>query len=131
MILHVLNLVNKEQKFVFWVNGFCKSIDMWKLGFGHELVLLVVGFTSSVIRKVFNFVEIIMFLFQELETMADPMRKEVNWVRKKIDSVNKELKPLGSTVQKKVSTLVKEQLLHSHYLLLWKVLLFTKPKTQT
>jgi len=67
---------------------------------------------------VFNFVEIIMFLFQELETMADPMRKEVNWVRKKIDSVNKELKPLGSTVQKKVSTLVKEQLLHSHYLLL-------------
>jgi hypothetical protein len=81
-------------------------------------VLLVVGFTSSVIRKVFNFVEIIMFLFQELETMADPMRKEVNWVRKKIDSVNKELKPLGSTVQKKVSTLVKEQLLHSHYLLL-------------
>lgn len=81
-------------------------------------MLLVVGFTSSVIRKVFNFVEIIMFLFQELETMADPMRKEVNWVRKKIDSVNKELKPLGSTVQKKVSTLVKEQLLHSHYLLL-------------
>ena len=81
-------------------------------------MLLVVGFTSSVIRKVFNFVEIIMFLFQELETMADPMRKEVNWLRKKIDSVNKELKPLGSTVQKKVSTLVKEQLLHSHYLLL-------------
>jgi chromosome segregation ATPase len=38
---------------------------------------------------------------EELETMADPMRKEVNWVRKKIDSVNKELKPLGSTVQKK------------------------------
>ena len=34
--------------------------------------------------------------------MADPMRKEVSVVRKKIDSVNKELKPLGSTVQKKV-----------------------------
>ena len=34
--------------------------------------------------------------------MADPMRKEVSMVRKKIDSVNKELKPLGSTVQKKV-----------------------------
>lgn len=34
--------------------------------------------------------------------MADPMRKEVSWVRKKIDSVNKELKPLGATVQKKV-----------------------------
>lgn len=39
--------------------------------------------------------------------MADPMRKEVNWVRKKIDSVNKELKPLGSTVQKKVNILLK------------------------
>lgn len=39
--------------------------------------------------------------------MADPMRKEVNWVRKKIDSVNKELKPLGSTVQKKVNILFK------------------------
>lgn len=35
--------------------------------------------------------------------MADPMRKEVSVVRKKIDSVNKELKPLGSTVQKKVT----------------------------
>lgn len=30
------------------------------------------------------------------------MRKEVALVRKKIDSVNKELKPLGHTVQKKV-----------------------------
>jgi uncharacterized coiled-coil DUF342 family protein len=29
------------------------------------------------------------------------MRKEVAMVRKKIDSVNKELKPLGHTVQKK------------------------------
>ncbi|CAN8316654.1 unnamed protein product [Cochlearia groenlandica] len=38
---------------------------------------------------------------EELESMADPMRKEVSMVRKKIDSVNKELKPLGSTVQKK------------------------------
>uniref|UniRef100_A0A1J3CAR5 Uncharacterized protein n=1 Tax=Noccaea caerulescens TaxID=107243 RepID=A0A1J3CAR5_NOCCA len=38
---------------------------------------------------------------EELESMADPMRKEVSWVRKKIDSVNKELKPLGATVQKK------------------------------
>ncbi|KAH0873732.1 hypothetical protein HID58_071094 [Brassica napus] len=38
---------------------------------------------------------------EELETMADPMRKEVSLVRKKIDSVNKELKPLGATVQKK------------------------------
>lgn len=34
--------------------------------------------------------------------MADPMRKEVAVVRKKIDSINKELKPLGHTCQKKV-----------------------------
>jgi archaellum component FlaC len=39
---------------------------------------------------------------EELEGLADPMRKEVAMVRKKIDSVNKELKPLGHTVQKKV-----------------------------
>ena len=38
---------------------------------------------------------------EELEALADPMRKEVALVRKKIDSVNKELKPLGHTVQKK------------------------------
>ncbi|CAN1353631.1 hypothetical protein LINPERPRIM_LOCUS43191 [Linum perenne] len=38
---------------------------------------------------------------QELETLADPMRKEVGVVRKRIDTVNKELKPLGTTVQKK------------------------------
>lgn len=30
------------------------------------------------------------------------MRKEVSLVRKKIDSVNKELKPLGHSCQKKV-----------------------------
>ncbi|XP_061340220.1 uncharacterized protein LOC133286786 isoform X1 [Gastrolobium bilobum] len=39
--------------------------------------------------------------YQELEALADPMRKEVGLVRKKIDSVNKELKPLGHTCQKK------------------------------
>ncbi|CAK8544029.1 unnamed protein product [Lathyrus sativus] len=39
--------------------------------------------------------------FQELEALADPMRKEVSVVRKKIDSVNKELKPLGLSCQKK------------------------------
>lgn len=39
---------------------------------------------------------------QELEGLADPMKKEVALVRKKIDSVNKELKPLGQTCQKKV-----------------------------
>ncbi|CAN1770406.1 hypothetical protein LINPERHAP1_LOCUS11608 [Linum perenne] len=40
-------------------------------------------------------------IYQELEGLADPMRKEVSFVRKKIDSVNKELKPLGHSVQKK------------------------------
>ncbi|KAJ7976075.1 RAB6-interacting golgin, partial [Quillaja saponaria] len=38
---------------------------------------------------------------EELEALADPMRKEVALVRKRIDSVNKELKPLGHTCQKK------------------------------
>ncbi|XP_038903091.1 GRB10-interacting GYF protein 2-like [Benincasa hispida] len=38
---------------------------------------------------------------EELEALADPMRKEVAQVRKKIDAVNKELKPLGHTCQKK------------------------------
>jgi len=38
---------------------------------------------------------------EELEGLADPMRKEVAAVRKKIDTVNKELKPLGHTCQKK------------------------------
>ncbi|EOA21674.1 hypothetical protein CARUB_v10002097mg [Capsella rubella] len=38
---------------------------------------------------------------EELEGFADPMRKEVTMVRKKIDSLDKELRPLGNTVQKK------------------------------
>ncbi|CAH8387191.1 unnamed protein product [Eruca vesicaria subsp. sativa] len=38
---------------------------------------------------------------EELESLADPMRKEVLVVRKKIDSVYKELKPLSYSVQKK------------------------------
>ncbi|CAI9097801.1 OLC1v1034299C2 [Oldenlandia corymbosa var. corymbosa] len=38
---------------------------------------------------------------EELEALADPMKKEVSLVRKKIDAVNKELKPLGQTCQKK------------------------------
>lgn len=40
---------------------------------------------------------------QELEGFADPMRKEVTLIRKKIDSLDKEIKPLGNTVQKKVT----------------------------
>ncbi|XP_049359347.1 LOW QUALITY PROTEIN: uncharacterized protein LOC125824037 [Solanum verrucosum] len=38
---------------------------------------------------------------EELEALSDPMKKEVSTVRKKVDIVNKELKPLGQTCQKK------------------------------
>lgn len=38
---------------------------------------------------------------EELEGLADPMRKDVAAVRKKIDTVNRELKPLGHTCQRK------------------------------
>nr|DAD28753.1 TPA_asm: hypothetical protein HUJ06_030221 [Nelumbo nucifera] len=38
---------------------------------------------------------------QELEALADPMKKEIGLLRKKIDGVNRELKPLGQTCQKK------------------------------
>ncbi|XP_058199085.1 uncharacterized protein LOC131314464 [Rhododendron vialii] len=38
---------------------------------------------------------------EELHALADPMRKEVSIVRKKIDLANRELKPLGLTCQKK------------------------------
>ncbi|KAI3987098.1 hypothetical protein MKX01_036888 [Papaver californicum] len=38
---------------------------------------------------------------EELESLTDPTMKEVASVRKKIDIVNKELKPLGQTCQKK------------------------------
>ncbi|KAK4757433.1 hypothetical protein SAY87_018734 [Trapa incisa] len=38
---------------------------------------------------------------EELEMLADPTRKDVSTVRKKIDAVNKELKSLGHTCQKK------------------------------
>lgn len=34
--------------------------------------------------------------------MGDPLRKELANVRKKIDMVNRELKPLGLSYQKKV-----------------------------
>ncbi|XP_010912242.1 uncharacterized protein [Elaeis guineensis] len=38
---------------------------------------------------------------EELEAMADPKRKEVAAVRKKIDAVNRDLKPLGQSCLKK------------------------------
>lgn len=37
--------------------------------------------------------------------MADPLRKDVSVVRKKIDTINKELKPLGLSCQRKVKIL--------------------------
>jgi hypothetical protein len=42
------------------------------------------------------------FIRQELEVMADPTRREVDAIRKRIDKVNKQLKPLGKTCLKKV-----------------------------
>ncbi|XP_021715714.1 uncharacterized protein LOC110683635 isoform X1 [Chenopodium quinoa] len=38
---------------------------------------------------------------EELEALEDPKRKEVAYVRKRIDTINKELRPLGFTCQKK------------------------------
>lgn len=43
------------------------------------------------------------YLLQELEGLADPMRKEVASVRKRIDLVNRELRPLGQSCLKKVN----------------------------
>ncbi|CAN4114365.1 unnamed protein product [Withania somnifera] len=40
-------------------------------------------------------------VWEELEVLTDPMRKEVAMVRKKIDGVNREIKSLGQTCQKK------------------------------
>ncbi|KAF5446267.1 hypothetical protein F2P56_031905 [Juglans regia] len=40
-------------------------------------------------------------IWEELEVLADPMRKEVATVRKKIDMANRDLKPLGQSCQKK------------------------------
>ncbi|KAM1401117.1 hypothetical protein ACFX15_027579 [Malus domestica] len=40
-------------------------------------------------------------IWEKLEVMGDPMRKELANVRKKIDMANRELKPLGLSCQKK------------------------------
>ncbi|KAL9388420.1 hypothetical protein Peur_017025 [Populus x canadensis] len=40
-------------------------------------------------------------IWEELEVLADPLRKDVAITRKKIDMANKELKPLGQSCQKK------------------------------
>lgn len=41
-------------------------------------------------------------IWEELEVMGDPMGKEVGVVRKRIDTVKRELKSLGQICQKKV-----------------------------
>ncbi|CAN6275584.1 unnamed protein product [Urochloa humidicola] len=41
------------------------------------------------------------FIRQELEGMADPTRKEVESIRKRIDTVNRQLKPLSKSCVKK------------------------------
>ncbi|CAA2957155.1 Hypothetical predicted protein [Olea europaea subsp. europaea] len=38
---------------------------------------------------------------EELEALTDPMRKEVSLIRKKIDLINRDLRPLGLSCQKK------------------------------
>ncbi|OAY38967.1 uncharacterized protein LOC110625308 [Manihot esculenta] len=40
-------------------------------------------------------------IWEELEVLVDPMRKEVGLIRKRIDMANRELKPLGQSCQKK------------------------------
>ncbi|XP_040994842.1 uncharacterized protein LOC121241222 [Juglans microcarpa x Juglans regia] len=40
-------------------------------------------------------------IWEELEVLTDPMRKEVAAVRKKIDMASRDLKPLGQSCQKK------------------------------
>uniref|UniRef100_A0A0E0K0K3 Uncharacterized protein n=1 Tax=Oryza punctata TaxID=4537 RepID=A0A0E0K0K3_ORYPU len=41
------------------------------------------------------------FIRQELEVMSDPTRREVETIRKRIDKVNRQLKPLGKNCLKK------------------------------
>ncbi|MBA0800319.1 hypothetical protein Gohar_010761, partial [Gossypium harknessii] len=38
---------------------------------------------------------------EELDALIDPMRKDIALLRKKIDTANRELKPLGQSCQKK------------------------------
>ncbi|XP_059434331.1 uncharacterized protein LOC132167388 [Corylus avellana] len=40
-------------------------------------------------------------IWEELEVLGDPMRKEVAAIRKKIDLTNRDLKPMGQSCQKK------------------------------
>ncbi|ESQ51235.1 hypothetical protein EUTSA_v10017323mg [Eutrema salsugineum] len=38
---------------------------------------------------------------EELEALTDPMRKEISALRKRVDAINRELKPLGQSCQRK------------------------------
>uniref|UniRef100_A0A1J3HBT2 RAB6-interacting golgin n=1 Tax=Noccaea caerulescens TaxID=107243 RepID=A0A1J3HBT2_NOCCA len=38
---------------------------------------------------------------EELEALTDPMRKEISAIRKRVDGINRELKPLGQSCQRK------------------------------
>ncbi|KAG2286098.1 hypothetical protein Bca52824_045702 [Brassica carinata] len=40
-------------------------------------------------------------IWEELESLTDPMRKEISAIRKRVDAINRELKPLGQSCQKK------------------------------
>ncbi|KAI9124334.1 hypothetical protein K1719_004256 [Acacia pycnantha] len=40
-------------------------------------------------------------IWEELEVLEDPLKKEVAMVRKKVDMANRDLKPLGQSCQKK------------------------------
>lgn len=43
---------------------------------------------------------------QELEVLTDPVRKELATMQKKVDAVNRELRSLGISCQKKVTPLI-------------------------
>ncbi|XP_048447691.1 uncharacterized protein LOC103929519 [Pyrus x bretschneideri] len=59
-------------------------------------------------------------IWEELEVMGDPMRRELANVRKKIDMANRELKPLGLSCQRKVQSSILHQYKHSiRHLLCW------------
>ncbi|KAF1881456.1 hypothetical protein Lal_00023492 [Lupinus albus] len=67
----------------------------------REKVQLQLGRVEEETKRLATIREAIHQLSHELEALADPMRKEVALVRKKIDSVHKELKPLSHNCQKK------------------------------
>ncbi|CAI9105562.1 OLC1v1004507C1 [Oldenlandia corymbosa var. corymbosa] len=51
---------------------------------------------------------------EELEALADPTRKEVAIIRKRVDLINRDLKTLGQTCQRKVMIIKTEFLLRTN-----------------